>query len=190
MKPFFRPDGEIIAMFENRNEEAIRATENKYKAFIFSVCDGILRQKQDSEECVNTVYKKLWDTIPPEHPDDLKAYIARLSRTTATDVLRTNGRYKRGAGIVDPLDDYADLLVSDRSVIDEVCANELSKLLDGFLGALPEKERVCFVKRYYFGCSVGEIVKQTKIPRTTVYAILEKVKNGLKAKLSEEGYIS
>lgn len=182
-------DKGIIAMFHKRNEEAIRETEKKYKAFIFSICDGILHQKQDSEECVNTVYKKLWDTIPPECPDDLKAYIARLSRTTATDVLRTNGRYKRGAGMVDPLDDYADFLVSDHSVIDEVCANELAKLLNGFLKDLPDKERVCFVKRYYFGCPVEEIVKQTRIPRSTVYMMLEKVKNELKTKLSEEGYL-
>ena len=191
MKLFFKADdSEIIAMFQNRDEKAITATEKKYGSFIYSVCDRILHQKQDSEECVNTVYKKLWDTIPPEKPNDLKAYIARLARTTATDMFRTNNRYKRGAGTVDPLDDYADILTSDYSVIDEVCANELSDLLNGFLTTLSGKDRVCFVKRYYFGCSVDEIVKQTKIPRSTVYMILEKVKNELKTKLSEEGYIS
>jgi len=182
-------DGKIIALYFERDESAIAETVKKYEAFIFSVCNGILDQKQDSEECVNTVYKKLWDTIPPEKPDDLKAYIARLSRTAAIDTLRTNRRAKRNAGITDPLDDYADFLTDNYSVTDEVLSKELSGILNGFLKSLPERERVCFVRRYYLGNSVEDIVKQTRISRSTVYTILDEVKKKLKTILSKEGYL-
>ncbi len=183
-------DNEIICLYFNRDEKAVTETENKYGAFIFYVCFGILRQRQDSEECVNTVYKKLWDCIPPEKPDDLKAFIARLARTTAIDQKRTDGRYKRGKGLTDALDDYADILSDGDSVTDEVFANELAAILNEFLRSLPEKERVCFVQRYYFNRTVPEIVRQTHIPRSTVYMILEKVKTELYEKLSKEGYLS
>ena len=182
-------DNDIVAMYFERNEDAIRETESKYEPRIFSICNNILRQRQDSEECVNTVYKKLWDSIPPERPGNFKAFIARIARNAATDLFRANGREKRNSGVVDSLDDYADFLEDDYSVEDEVCVNELAKLLNGFIKRLPERERACFMKRYYFNCKVDEIVKQTHIPKRTVYAILEKVKNELKDELSKEGYL-
>lgn len=185
-----KEDNEIVDLYLNRDENAVTETENKYKNFIFSVCNGILRQKQDSEECVNTVYQKIWESIPPERPDDLKAFIARIARTTAIDCFRSNNRQKRNAGVIDSLDDYADFLAADYSVEDEIDANDLANLLNGFLKGLTDRDRVCFVKRYYFNCSYREIEKQTHIPRSTVYTILEKVKKELKEKLSKEGYLS
>ena len=183
-------DSDIVDLFFNRDERAIDETAKKYETFIFSVCNGILRQRNDSEECVNAVYEKLWKAIPPKQPNDLKAFIACLSRTTAIDRLRTNNRSKRGANIVDSLDDYADFLATDDSVIDEIYANEFAVFLNDFLKRLPERERVCFVKRYYFNSTVDEIVKQTHIPRSTIYMILDDVKKELKEQLLKGGFLS
>ena len=69
------------------------------------------------------------------------------------------------------------------------CNKVLAYFLNGFLSGLQEKERVCFVKRYYFNSSVKEIEKQTHIPRSSVYMILEKVKKELKEDLMKEGYL-
>ena len=181
-------DCEIVDLYFKRDESAVSETEKKYKSFIYSICNGILRQKQDSEECVNTVYFKIWESIPPEKPDDFKAFIARIARTTATDRFRSNNRLKR-AGVVDSLDDYADFLADDYSIEEEIDANALASLINGFIKGLPETERICFVKRYYFNCSFREIEKQTHIPKSTVYLTLEKVKKELKEKLSKEGYL-
>ena len=185
-----KEDNEIVDLYLNRNENAILETENKYKSFIFSICNGILRQKQDSEECVNTVYQKLWESIPPEQPDDLKAFIARIARTTAIDFFRSNNRLKRSAGVIDSLDDFADFLADDYSIEEEIYANDLAIFLNDFLRSLSETERICFVKRYYFNCSYREIEKQTHIPKSTIYLTLEKVKKKLKEELSKEGYLS
>ena len=185
-----KEDNEIVDLYLNRDENAIIETENKYNSFIFSICNGILRQKQDSEECVNTCYMKIWESIPPEKPSDLKAFIAHIARTTAIDRFRSNNRLKRGAAVIDPLDDYADFLASDYSIEEEIAADDLASFLNDFIGRLPETERICFVKRYYFNCSYREIEKQTHIPRSTVYLTLEKVKKKLKEELSKEGYLS
>ena len=182
-------DAVIVELYHQRDESAITATMKKYSSFIFSVCNCILRQKQDSEECVNTVYKKLWDSIPPAYPSDLKAYVARIARTTAIDRKRENIRAKRNIEVTDSLNDFADILTSDDSVEDAVLANELAGFLNGFLKKLPERDRVCFVNRYYFNHTVDEIVKQTRIPRSTVYTILERVKNELITQLTKEGLL-
>ncbi len=191
MKQFSaKEDTEIVDLYLCRDENAIIETEKKYKHFIFSVCNGILRQKQDSEECVNTVYLKIWNSIPPEKPRDLRTYIARIARTTAIDRFRSNTRLKRCTGVTDSLDDYADFLTSDYSIEEEIDTNALVNFLNAFLSTLPETERVCFVKRFYFNCSYREIEKQTHIPKSTVYLTLERVKNELKKRLSEEGFLS
>ena len=182
-------DAGIVRLYLQRDERATRATEKKYRGFIFSICNGILRQREDSEECVDAVLLKLWNTIPPQNPKNLKAYVARLARTTATDLLKTSKRKKRDSGIVDPLDDYADLLVSDDTVADGVSLDELTNLLNEFLQGLSERERVCFVKRYYFCCPVKEIVRQTRLSKSLVYMILDKTKKQLHERLSERGYL-
>ena len=183
-------DNDIVSLYFNRDEKAILETEKKYKNFIFSICNGILRQEQDTDECVNVCYMKIWKSIPPAKPRDLKAFIARIARTTAMDRYRSNNRQKRGASAIDSLDDYAEFLADDYSVEDEIGANELADFLNDFLRKLPEKSRICFVKRYYFNCSYREIEKQTHIPKSTVCLILENVKKELKEKISKEGYLS
>ena len=114
-------DNDIVSLYFNRDEKAILETEKKYKNFIFSICNGILRQEQDTDECVNVCYMKIWKSIPPAKPRDLKAFIARIARTTAMDRYRSNNRQKRGASAIDTLDDYAEFLemASDRLKEDE-----------------------------------------------------------------------
>ena len=188
MNSLIKEDIEIVELFLQKDENAISETAKKYAKFIFSICNGILHQRQDTEECVNTVYQKLWESVPKSKPNDLKSYIATVARRAAIDCYRTRNRTKRNVFLVS-LDDYADLLVDDRSVEGEINPDDLAYFLNVFLSGLQEKERVCFVKRYYFNSSVKEIEKQTHIPRSSVYMILEKVKKELKEDLMKEGYL-
>jgi len=182
-------DEKIVELYLNRDEKAIRETEKKYASFIFAICDGILHRKSDSEECVNSVFLKLWNTIPPQNPKNLKAYVARLARTTATDRYRFEKREKRNVGVVDSLDDYSDFFASEDAAFDDLAATELKNLLNSFLNELSERDRICFLKRYYFCCTVGEIVKQMRISKSTVYLILDDVKKRLKEKMLKEGFL-
>ena len=189
---FFHPtdDAGIVRLYLQRDERATRVTEKKYRGFILSICNGILQQKEDSEECLDAVLLKLWNTIPPQIPEDLKAYVARLARTTAIDLLKSGKRKKRDLGTVDPLDDYADFLVSDENGTDGVLPGELTDLINQFLQGLSERDRVCFVKRFYFCCPVDEIARQTHLSKSSVYFILDKAKKQLETILTEKGYLS
>ena len=189
---FFHPidDAGIVGLYLQRDERATRVTEKKYRGFILSICNGILQQKEDSEECLDAVLLKLWNTIPPQIPEDLKAYVARLARTTAIDLLKSGKRKKRDLGTVDPLDDYADFLVSDENGTDGVLPGELTDLINQFLQGLSERDRVCFVKRFYFCYPVDEIARQTHLSKSSVYFILDKAKKQLETILTEKGYLS
>ena len=184
------PDPEIIELFRSRNEEALTATGTKYGSLINSVCFGILRDRRDSEECYNTVLERLWNTIPPEDPKSLKAYIIRLSRFSALDRFRAEHRKKRiCSDMTESLDDLSDFLTDDFSVEDEVLRKETARALNVFVSSLPEERKMLFVKRYFYSGSVSGIARETGMKQRNVKKELEAVKEELRKYLDEKGLI-
>ena len=182
-------DNQIIDLFWNRNEDAIAATDAAYGRKLRGLSGRILENPEDAEEIVNDTYMKTWDRIPPERPKSLKAFLARVARATSIDHLRGKTRLKRNRGFVESLDDYSEFLSDDCSVSDELEAKELAAILNRFLSSLKDSEQICFVKRYYFNIPVNEISREMRIPRSTVYAMLDSIKTRLKILLKEEGYL-
>ena len=178
-----------IDLYWDRKEEAISRTAARYGQFVYSVCYNILRQREDSEECQNTTYMKAWNTIPPERPNSLKTFLARIARMTSIDRLREKTRKKRNAVFLESLDDYSDFLADDYSVADEVETRELARILNEFIFGLRDDEQICFVKRYYFNTPVKKISQEMGIPRSTLYSMLDTVKQRLKNLLEKEGYV-
>ena len=58
-------DSQIIALFWDRNEDAIQETDRAYGRKLFVLSDKILHSRQDAEESVSDTYMKTWETIPP-----------------------------------------------------------------------------------------------------------------------------
>ena len=61
-------DSQIIDLYWQRNEDAIRETDKQYGDLFFRVAYNILQDTQDSEECKNDAYFKAWTSIPPARP--------------------------------------------------------------------------------------------------------------------------
>ena len=59
-------DSQMIALFWDRNEDAIRETDRAYGRKLFVLSDKILHSHQDAEESVSDTYMKTWETIPPQ----------------------------------------------------------------------------------------------------------------------------
>ncbi|MBR5859109.1 MAG: RNA polymerase subunit sigma-70, partial [Clostridia bacterium] len=81
-------DDKIIAMFFDRDENAIKETENKYNRYLFKIAYNILSDREESEEAVNDAYLAAWNTIPPQNPSELSLYLAKLVRRISIDKLR------------------------------------------------------------------------------------------------------
>ena len=73
-------DINIVEMFRNRNEDAIREAETKYGAYCHSIAYGFLGDFSDSEECVNDTFLRAWDSIPPHRPSMLRGFLGKLTR--------------------------------------------------------------------------------------------------------------
>ena len=81
-------DAEIVEMLWQRSDEGLPWVERKYKHLCYRIAMNLLGQHEDAEECVNDVYLAVWDTIPPNRPDSLMAYVGKVTRNIAVNCLR------------------------------------------------------------------------------------------------------
>ena len=73
-------DVAILELYREHSEEAIRETEKKYGKYCYSIAYGILGNHEDSEECVNDAFVRLWDSIIKQKPKNLRMYLAKITR--------------------------------------------------------------------------------------------------------------
>ena len=85
-------DNLIIDLYWQRNEQAVAETEAKYGPYCRSIAYGILQNNQDTEECVNDTWLRAWDSIPPQRPGRLSAFLGRIARNLALMKLRERAR--------------------------------------------------------------------------------------------------
>ena len=186
-KKRIRPDAEIIDLYWARNEEAIAATDYKYGGYLYTVAYNILHNPQDSEECRNDTYLRTWNTIPPNKPTKLQAYLTKIIRAISIDRYREQTRQKRiPYEMTVSLEDLAETLPSDRA--GEQSSHELARCLSEYLASLSKRRRFIFVCRYYCVDPPDRIAAMLGITPSAVYKELKKIKDGLRVYLEKEGF--
>ena len=58
-------DERIVDLYWQRNEAAIRETEQKYGRYLTKIAYNILADLEDSRESVNDTYLDAWNSMPP-----------------------------------------------------------------------------------------------------------------------------
>lgn len=92
-------DKNITTLLESRNEQALKLLSEKYGGLCSSISYNVLGNRSDSEEVTNDTYMKVWNTIPPEKPRSLCAYVAKIVRNLSLDKLRYNNRSNRCSAV-------------------------------------------------------------------------------------------
>lgn len=75
----------IIDLYWQRNQNAIKETDLKYGNYLYTISINILRNKEDTEECLNDTYFKAWNNIPPQIPTTFRVYLGKIIRNTSFD---------------------------------------------------------------------------------------------------------
>ena len=91
-------DSAIIDLYWARDQYAITASDEKYGALCRGLSQNILSSREDAEECVNDTWHRAWDTMPPQRPGSLRAYLAKIVRNLSIDRWRARRAEKRGEG--------------------------------------------------------------------------------------------
>lgn len=182
-------DAEIIELFFERSEQGIRELDIKYGKACRKLSYNIVNDRQDAEECVNDTWLGAWNSIPPQTPDPLRAYICRIARNCALKRLRANSALKRGSRFEVSLSELEDCIPG--SPLDEqLSAGELSAQINAFLAELSRDDRVMFVKRYWFAETITEIADGFGISESNASVRLSRIRGRLRKYLkSKEVYI-
>ena len=182
-------DEEIIALFWQRDEQAIKETDIKYKKFLLSLAYNIIHDISDSEECLNDTYIGAWNSIPPSKPTLLQAFLATIMRRTAIDRYKERKRQKRIASeLTVSLSEVEDFIADDSDMYSETDAKELGRVISDFVRSLPERRMYIFMSRYYVARPIKEIAELLGCSESTVNKEISSIKRYLKEKLEKEGY--
>jgi len=181
-------DSAIIDLYWARDEQALLQTDLKYGKLCRNVAFNILRNQEDTEECVNDTWLRAWNAMPPNRPGVLSAFLSRITRNLALDTYKASKADKRGGGQMPvALEELGDCIAGLQSVENEMSYRELTKLLDGFLRQLPEKECCIFLRRYWYVDSTKDIAKRYGMPEGSVKSQLSRTRQKLKKILEQEG---
>ncbi len=180
-------DHQIVALFWARNEQAIAETARKYGTACQGIARNILQNEQDAEECVNDAYLAAWNTIPPESPDPLRAYLFRIVRNLSTTRYRANTAAKRNSHYDIALEELGDCLAAPATVEEEMAAEELARHLDRFLDTLDRTGRLLFVRRYWYSDSVTALAETFRMSPNRVSVRLFRLREKLRRYLQNEG---
>ena len=181
-------DTQIIELYFARSEDAITQTANKYGAYLRMIAGSVLSSREDRDECVQDTYLRTWETIPPERPRILRAWLGCLTRTISIDRWRAEHAGKRGGkefalsyeelGECIPSPDDTDS-VADRAV--------LTDALERFLAARRQVDRKIFLQRYWYFRPIKQIARDCEMAEGSVKASLHRSRQALRKLLEEEG---
>ncbi len=183
-------DVQIINLYWQRNELAIAESNNKYGAYCFAVADRILINRQDSDECVNSTWFKAWNVIPPQKPDVLKLFFAKITRNLAINKYRQSKALSRGAGeFASSLDELSECVPDKNSVEQQIDKIALNQSVNEFLETLSDRDCCVFLRRYFYSDSIKEIAEYCNLTESNTLSILHRTRKKLKIHLEKDGYI-
>ena len=177
-------DETIIDLYFAREERAIAETGKKYGGYCRSIAFNILHSHEDTEECVNDTWLRAWDSIPPQRPGRLSAFLGRIARNLALDRYDNNHAAKRSGPFDQLLSELSECIPCQR---DDFAQLELTQILNSFLHSLPESRRNLFLRRYWYCESVEELGRRYRMSQSAVKSSLFRTRNKLKAYLEKEG---
>lgn len=181
-------ESEIIALFFARDEAALTSVQEDYGAYCSTIARNILADQEDVKECVNDTWLKAWETIPPNKPQSLLAYLGRITRNHAINMVRNQNRQKRaGNKYTVALDELGETAAAadDNRELEGIGTSKLAEIINEFLEQLPKEKRIIFVRRYFYMDAVADIAASNGLTESSVKVSLMRMRRQLGRKLKE-----
>lgn len=146
---------EIIDGIESKNEEALDALIRQYTPLCRKIAGNLLG-REDAEEVLADTWMRVWDSIPPNRPASLGAYVGRITRNLAVNRYRMNHAACRDSDVLTDWEaltespDLFDTVQHADPVAETVEEAALMEAVAAFLETLKHDDRVLFIRWYYF----------------------------------------
>lgn len=183
-------DEQIIGLFFQRSELAITEAKDRYGNYCHGVAFNILRNYEDSEECVSDTFLQAWNSIPPKKPDILKSFLGKITRNLALNKHKYNTAQKRHSEHPEALAEELSGCLPECEDPAQLCEDSFTvDCLNRFLSLQKEQTRKIFMRRYWYMASIREIANDFGISESSVKMALLRTRTALKAFLEKEGVV-
>lgn len=181
-------DKNIVRLFFERSQQAITELSQKYGKLCFHIAMNILKCNEDAEECENDTYLKTWESIPPDDPMCLRAYVSRIVRNLALSKYRYNHRQMRDSHLQVYLSELQDCIPASQDV--EASADDtVNRAIRAFLATQDMTARVLFIQRYFYMESISALSKRFGLKESNISTKLNRTRKKLKQYLEREGVV-
>lgn len=181
-------DCQIVALYWQRNADAITETNAKYGKYCYAIAYNILANSQDAEECVNDTWLGAWNAMPEHRPERLAAFVGKITRSLACNRRKAKHTQKRGGGELPlVLDELAACLPGAASAEQAAEDAELAQAINRFLRTLPAQDCDIFLRRYWYAEPLAVIARGYGLKLNTIKSSLFRSRGRLKRFLEQEG---
>lgn len=176
----------IIALLNARDQQAISELARAYGSLCRSIASHALKSDQDIEEVVSDSMLAVWNAIPPEQPQSLKAYISRITRNLSPTRYRNNTAECRDERMNISLEELELCLPDNRDPEQVLNASQITQTINAFLATQTKINRYIFIRRYYCMDATRDIAKQTGMSDQSIRSRLLRMRSQLREVLEKE----
>lgn len=182
-------DEKIVALYFDRDEQAIAETRDKYEPYLSKIAFNILNDAEDTRESVNDTYLAAWNSMPPHRPQRLSVYLGKLTRRISIDLFRFRTRDKRRASAYAvSLEELGECVSGGASPEGEAEFHRLCDALNRFVRGLSDDARRLFIGRYYFNDTLRDAAAYCGMSESKAKSLLFRTRVSLRDYLTKEGF--
>lgn len=183
-------DEKIVQLIWDRNENGINELSEKYDRYCFCISERIVHDEEDAKECVNDTWLRTWNTIPPSRPSVLSTFLAKIVRNLSLNRYRDMHALKRGGNSVNiAIEELNECITDGKTVEKDMEYKLLTESIEDFLWKQTKRNRIFFLKRYFYVMDIKEIAEELDIKEGTVKSILSRMRKELAVWLEKEAVV-
>jgi RNA polymerase sigma-70 factor (ECF subfamily) len=152
--------GRLTERVRARDADAFEVLYDEYHRLVYGLAIRVLSDPLVAEDVTQAVFLKVWSSPTLFRGGNFAAWIARVTRNRAYDLLRSRAiRDER---------EIPESLPAEDAIEDTALANVTAERVRGALAQLPPEQRELIELGFFGGVTQEEIARQTGLPLGTI----------------------
>lgn len=169
-----RDDDTLIARYREGDEGAFAAIYTRYYRLVFAICLSVLSSRDDAADAAQDTFASVAKQLGESSPENLKAWLGRIARNAAIDLLRM----RKQATTLDAIEEPSSESDSPERVSERRA--EMHDLVRG-IRDLPEEQRSALLMHELAGESYTEIARSLKLTTDGVQSLIKRARIDLRS---------
>jgi RNA polymerase sigma-70 factor, ECF subfamily len=162
-------DRNLVRRIDASDRNAFAELYDRHADVVYGICRRILKDSAAAEDVTQSVFTMLWAKPSSFAGGNFSAWITRVARNAALDVLRSAAVRTREPEI--PPD-----IPAAGNIEDEVVSRLQSSAIADALARLPDDQRAAIEQAYFGGMSYREVAERLGAPLGTIKS---RIRSGL-----------